>query len=64
MSDYTIKNLKEIENAAERFGLAPSLEARFARGPLEGESVGVSYQRMAPNLRSAWGHNHREQEEI
>ena len=65
MSDYTIKNLKEdVDDAAQQFGLAPDLEARFGRGPLEATNSGVSYQRMAPNFRSAFGHNHKEQEEI
>ena len=31
MSDYTIKNLKDIEDAAPGFGLSPNLEARFGR---------------------------------
>jgi mannose-6-phosphate isomerase-like protein (cupin superfamily) len=35
MADYTLKNLQEIEDQAPKFGLAPNLEARFARTPLE-----------------------------
>ena len=31
MSDSTIKNIQEIENAAEKYGMAPNLEARFGR---------------------------------
>lgn len=63
MSAYQIKNLKEIENSAEQFGLAPSLEARFARKALESEKSGLSYQRLAPSFRGPFGHRHERQEE-
>jgi mannose-6-phosphate isomerase-like protein (cupin superfamily) len=64
MSGYTIKNLKEVEDQAPKFGLSPGLEARFARQPLEGETTGLSYQRLEPNFRIPFGHNHGDQEEI
>ena len=61
---YTVKNLLDVEDSAQRFGLAPDLEARFARGDLGLERAGVSYQRLAPGCRSSFGHRHREQEEL
>jgi mannose-6-phosphate isomerase-like protein (cupin superfamily) len=61
---YTVKNLKEIEDAAVAGGLSPDLEARFARTPLEAEQGGLSYQRFAPGYRSSFGHTHEDQEEI
>jgi mannose-6-phosphate isomerase-like protein (cupin superfamily) len=64
MADYTLKNLQEIEDQAPKFGLAPNLEARFARTPLETENLGISYQRLAPEFRVPFGHKHGEQEEI
>ncbi len=64
MAGYTITNLKEIEDSAVKFGLSPDLESRFARGPLETEQLGLSYQRLAPNVRGPFGHKHKEQEEI
>jgi mannose-6-phosphate isomerase-like protein (cupin superfamily) len=65
VSDYTIKNLKrDVENSAERFGLAPDIEARFAREPLGCRKFGLSYQRLAPNSRFPYGHHHKEQEEV
>jgi mannose-6-phosphate isomerase-like protein (cupin superfamily) len=64
MGDYTKVNLKEVEDQAPKFGLSPDLEARFARVPLETESTGVSYQRLAPNFRLPFGHNHKTQEEV
>lgn len=64
MGGYTIRNLKEIEDSAVKFGFSPDLEARFARGPLETDHLGLSYQRLAPDTRAPFGHRHRQQEEI
>ncbi len=64
MTGSTIKNLKEVEDAAPGFGLSPDLEARFARDPLECEQMGFSYQRLAPNFRTPFGHKHNTQEEV
>jgi uncharacterized cupin superfamily protein len=61
---YTIKNLREVEDMAPKFGLAPDLEARFARRDLEAERTGISYQRLAPNAEGAFGHSHSQDEEI
>jgi mannose-6-phosphate isomerase-like protein (cupin superfamily) len=65
MSDYTHKNLKDdVADSAERFGLAPDMEAHFAARDLELEHAGVSYQRLAPNFRHPFGHHHATQEEL
>lgn len=64
MSAYTLKNLKEVENSAPKFGFAPDLEARFASSALELERAGLSYQRLAPGFRIPFAHHHAEQEEI
>ena len=64
MSEYTIVNLKEVEDQAPNFGLSPQFEARFARVALEAEQVGLTYQRLAPNLTVPWGHTHKTQEEV
>lgn len=61
---YTVRNLKEVDDAAPAFGLSPDLEARFARKPLESKQVAVSYQRLLPNVRIPFGHRHEQQEEI
>jgi mannose-6-phosphate isomerase-like protein (cupin superfamily) len=62
MSNYTVKNVKEIDNAAERFGIE-GMEARFGRKPLELEKFGFSYQVLTPNFRQPFGHRHASQEE-
>ena len=64
MAEYTIVNLKEVEDQAPKFGVSPSIEARFARVPLGLQNAGISYQRLAPNFRVPWGHKHRQQEEV
>ena len=65
MADYTKVNLKEdVDDQAPNFGLAPNLEARMARVPLELEHSGISYQRLAPNFRVPFGHKHKTQEEV
>ena len=61
MPNYTIKNLMEVEDSAANRG--PEIEARFARGALESEHLGISYFRFGPGHRSPFGHSHREQEE-
>jgi quercetin dioxygenase-like cupin family protein len=64
MSEYTIVNLKEVEDQAPKWNLSPDLEARFARVALDAEQVGLTYQRLAPNHTVPWGHTHKTQEEV
>jgi mannose-6-phosphate isomerase-like protein (cupin superfamily) len=65
VGDWTLKNLKaDVDDSAEKFGLAPDLEAHFARGELAMTTAGVSYQRLAPNFRTPFGHRHANQEEV
>jgi uncharacterized cupin superfamily protein len=62
---YTLLNLKrDVEDAGERFGYAPNMEARFARKALGLEQSGLSYFKLAPGFRVPFGHLHTEQEEI
>ena len=64
MSDYTVMNLEDVEDSAPKFGLAPDLEAHFAREPLGCRATGVSLQRFAPGFRAPFGHKHAQQEEV
>jgi len=65
MAEFTKLNLKDdVENASERFGLAPDMEARFARRPLELEGGGFSYQKLAPGFRPPAAHRHKQHEEV
>ena len=65
MAGYTKVNLKnEVDDQAPNFGLEGKIEMRMARVPLELEQQGVSYQRIAPNYRLPFGHQHKTQEEV
>jgi mannose-6-phosphate isomerase-like protein (cupin superfamily) len=61
MPDFTIKNLKHVDDAAA--DRQPGLEARFARKHLDSRHLGVSYFRYEPGFRTPFGHRHRVQEE-
>ena len=64
MADYTVVNLKEVEDQAPKFGLSPQLEMRMARVALGLQNSGLSYLRVAPGFRLPFGHKHKNQEEI
>jgi len=64
MTPYTLINIDDVEDSATRFGLSPSLEARFGGRPLGSKVVGVSRETLAPGFRVPFGHTHRDQEEV
>ena len=64
MANYTVKNLREVEDSAVKFGFAPEMSARFASNELGLEKSGVSLQALAPNKRGKFGHKHEQQEEL
>jgi mannose-6-phosphate isomerase-like protein (cupin superfamily) len=63
MSDYTKVNLHDVKDVAAEWGIN-GLEARFARTNLELSNFGVGYEKLAPNFRVPFGHEHAEQEEV
>jgi mannose-6-phosphate isomerase-like protein (cupin superfamily) len=64
MADYTIRNLREVEDSAPKFGFAPDMQARFAARELGLTESGVSLQRLAPDVDQPFGHRHKRQEEL
>lgn len=62
--DYTIKNLRDVEDMAAAQGLGEVQEARFAHGDLNAERTGFSLQRVKPGNRHPVVHRHKEMEEI
>ena len=64
MTDYTIKNLRDIDDAAAGRDLGEVQEARFAMGALDAEATGLCLQRVKPGKRQAFAHRHNEAEEI
>jgi mannose-6-phosphate isomerase-like protein (cupin superfamily) len=61
---YTIRNLRETEDSAPKFGLGEIGEAHFPREELDSESIGLAYQVLKPGKRQAFGHRHENAEEI
>jgi mannose-6-phosphate isomerase-like protein (cupin superfamily) len=61
MPDFTVKNLKEVDDRAA--GRGRDMEARFARDQIDSEHLGVSYFRYGPGFKAAYGHRHEVQEE-
>jgi uncharacterized cupin superfamily protein len=61
---YTIKNLREVTDAAAGRELSAVQEARFARGDLEATDTGLALQYVKPGCRQAFAHRHDKAEEI
>jgi mannose-6-phosphate isomerase-like protein (cupin superfamily) len=61
---YTIKNLRETEDSAPKFGLGEVGEAHFPREELDAESIGLAYHVLKPGKRQSFGHRHEEAEEV
>src|SRR5581483_6716437 len=61
---YTIKNLREVEDMAPRFGFQEVQEARFAHADLEASATGLAFHRVKPGCRQAFAHRHKQAEEV
>jgi mannose-6-phosphate isomerase-like protein (cupin superfamily) len=61
---FTHKKLPEVKDSAPEFGFGDDMESRFAREALEAEDTGISYYRVKPGRRQAFGHRHEDAEEI
>jgi mannose-6-phosphate isomerase-like protein (cupin superfamily) len=64
MCGYTKINLREVENSAPKFDMPAEMAARFARRPIQGETLGLSLFTLAPGFRIPFGHTHANQEEV
>jgi len=62
--NYTIRNLQDTEDSAEKFGLGELGEVHFPREELDAESIGLAYLVLRPGKRQAFGHRHENAEEI
>jgi mannose-6-phosphate isomerase-like protein (cupin superfamily) len=61
---YAKTNLRDVENSAPKFDMPKEMEARFARRPLGGETLGLSLFTLQPGFRIPFGHKHETQEEV
>jgi uncharacterized cupin superfamily protein len=64
MANYTQANLARLDDAAVKGGFSEWQEARFANDELGLETLGVSYQVVKPGKHHAFGHRHKEAEEV
>lgn len=60
---YTIKNLREVEDVAPRFGFDAIQEARFPWRDLGAQDTGLAYHVVKPGQRGG-AHRHEAAEEI
>ncbi len=60
---YTIKNLREVEDVAPRFGFDSVQEARFPWRALGAEDTGCAYHVIKPDQQGG-AHRHEAAEEI
>ena len=61
---YTIKNLREVDDAAVKGGFSDTQEAHFAGGALDAEDTGFAYHVFKPGKRQTFGHRHEDAEEV
>ena len=61
---HTIKNLRDVEDMAPKFGFDATQEARFCVRDLDAEKTGLALLRVKPGQRQAFAHRHDEAEEI
>ena len=63
MPTYKKINFAEVKDLAPDYGMSEMGEARFARGALGAERIGMAKYRMKPGRRVGFGHSHPESEE-
>jgi mannose-6-phosphate isomerase-like protein (cupin superfamily) len=61
---HTIKNLRDSEDMAPKFGFDAVQEARFPWRDLGAEQTGLGFMRVKPGQRQAFAHRHDQAEEI
>jgi len=61
---YTLKNLKDVGDAAAAHGYSDVQESRFARGDLGAELTGLSHHTLKAGMRQPFGHVHHDAEEV
>jgi mannose-6-phosphate isomerase-like protein (cupin superfamily) len=49
---------------APKFDMPDEMQARFARGAVEGKTLGLSLFTLEPGFRIPFGHKHENQEEV
>ena len=61
---YTVKNLRDVEDVAPKFGFDAVQESRFAWRDLNAENTGLALMAVKPGQRQAIAHSHDRAEEV
>jgi mannose-6-phosphate isomerase-like protein (cupin superfamily) len=61
---YTIKNLRQTEDLAPKFGFSELGEAHFPREDLQAQTIGLAFHVVKPGKRQSFAHRHEEAEEV
>jgi mannose-6-phosphate isomerase-like protein (cupin superfamily) len=61
---YTIKNLRDVEDQALKFGFGELGEARFPREDLGSQTIGLAFHTLRPGKQQGFAHRHEQAEEI
>jgi mannose-6-phosphate isomerase-like protein (cupin superfamily) len=61
---FSIRNLRDSEDMAPKFGFEAVQEARFPWRDLGAEATGLAFMRVKPGQRQAFAHRHEAAEEI
>jgi mannose-6-phosphate isomerase-like protein (cupin superfamily) len=64
MSEYTVKSIEEVADAAASRSPNGEAQVRFAGADFDAEATGFSHHRYAPGIRQPFGHRHDEAEEV
>lgn len=64
MDTHTKLNIADAKDLAPDFGMAAMGQARFMRGALGAERIGLAHYTMNPGRRLGFGHRHGEAEEV
>jgi uncharacterized cupin superfamily protein len=64
MPNYSVVELRDLDDDAIAGGFSDTLEARFARDALRCDRIGISLQRVKPGARAPFAHRHSTDEEI
>ena len=62
--NYTVKNLRDVQDAAPGAGVDATQEMRFAQRDLNAVRTGVGFMAVKPGRRQAIAHTHEEAEEV
>lgn len=64
MSDWTKKNLRDVDDQAPGFGAGDVQSARFATEDVAASDTGVALMGVKPGQRQAFAHRHENAEEV